>query len=202
MFKACQPCISQMSERSRGIGFGGIGALHTLVTRLGLDEAINQEVPLLKAHCSVFRVRPCAQHRHSVLTGEELAWKTLIGCGTTGSYAEGFVGRAGYRTRHGRGDFLRAFQPADMRHCRRSFNQARAPMSGRGNRRVFSAKGIIDVDGTMPKRPENQAGDGHPYKESGAMRRAGVAGQYQRALYLVNRPGNQTSSAEPPSGST
>jgi hypothetical protein len=31
----------EMLPRSRGIGFGGIGAVHTLVTRLGLDEAIN-----------------------------------------------------------------------------------------------------------------------------------------------------------------
>ena len=37
----------QMAERGRAIGFGGIGAVHTLVTGLGLDNAINENVPLL-----------------------------------------------------------------------------------------------------------------------------------------------------------
>jgi len=44
----------EMAERSRAIGFGGIGAIHTMVTRLGLDQAINQNVPLLKVHVPYF----------------------------------------------------------------------------------------------------------------------------------------------------
>ena len=40
----------EIAERSRGIGVGGIGALHALVRRLGLIEAIDRRLRLLKIH--------------------------------------------------------------------------------------------------------------------------------------------------------
>src|SRR5512137_613190 len=40
----------QIAERTRAIGFGGIGTLHKLVCKLGLDKAINKNVVLLKVH--------------------------------------------------------------------------------------------------------------------------------------------------------
>ena len=39
-----------MDDRTRVIGFGGIGAMHTFASRLGLDRAINKNVVLLKSH--------------------------------------------------------------------------------------------------------------------------------------------------------
>jgi Transposase DDE domain group 1 len=40
----------EIGDRSRGIGVGGIGALHTLVRRLGLIEAIDRGLHVLKIH--------------------------------------------------------------------------------------------------------------------------------------------------------
>jgi len=40
----------EIAERSRGIAVGGIGAMHTLVRRLGLIEAIDRRLDLLKIH--------------------------------------------------------------------------------------------------------------------------------------------------------
>jgi hypothetical protein len=40
----------EIAERSRGIGVGGIGAIHTLVRQLGLIEAIDERLELLKIH--------------------------------------------------------------------------------------------------------------------------------------------------------
>jgi len=40
----------EIAERSRGIGVGGIGALHTLARKLGLIEAIDRRLELLKIH--------------------------------------------------------------------------------------------------------------------------------------------------------
>ena len=37
-------------EKVSAIGFGGIGAIHSLVRKLRLDRAINQSIPLLKTH--------------------------------------------------------------------------------------------------------------------------------------------------------
>ncbi len=58
----CQPgnLHYEMAERGRAIGFGGIGAVHTLVTRLGLDDAINENVPLLKTHVPYFESDLCS----------------------------------------------------------------------------------------------------------------------------------------------
>jgi len=43
----------EMAERGRAIGFGGIGAVHNPGNRLGLDDAINKNVPLLKDTCAL-----------------------------------------------------------------------------------------------------------------------------------------------------
>ena len=40
----------EIGERSRGIGIGGIGAIHTLVRRVGLIEAIDRGLHVLKIH--------------------------------------------------------------------------------------------------------------------------------------------------------
>ena len=42
--------VYEMAERVRAIGYGGIGAIHTLVRRLKLDHGINEGVDLLKFH--------------------------------------------------------------------------------------------------------------------------------------------------------
>jgi hypothetical protein len=40
----------EIAERNRGIGVGGIGAIHALVRQLGLIEAIDQSLEVLKIH--------------------------------------------------------------------------------------------------------------------------------------------------------
>ena len=40
----------ELADRSHGLGAGGIGAIHLMVRRSGLIEAINNRVPLLKLH--------------------------------------------------------------------------------------------------------------------------------------------------------
>src|SRR5258708_27971516 len=40
----------EIADRSRGIAHGGIGAIHALARQLGLIDAIDQRLPLLKLH--------------------------------------------------------------------------------------------------------------------------------------------------------
>src|SRR5258708_5152807 len=40
----------EIGERGRGIGYGGIGAMHLLVRKLGLAEAIDRRLHLLQIH--------------------------------------------------------------------------------------------------------------------------------------------------------
>jgi len=46
--------VYEMAERVRAIGYGGVGAIHTLVCRLNLDRAINERIKLLKVHVPYF----------------------------------------------------------------------------------------------------------------------------------------------------
>jgi hypothetical protein len=40
----------EIGERGRGISYGGIGAMHLLVGKLGLAEAIDERLHLLQVH--------------------------------------------------------------------------------------------------------------------------------------------------------
>ena len=40
----------EMSDKSHGMGCGGIGAIHKLVTSLGLDKEFDERLDLLKIH--------------------------------------------------------------------------------------------------------------------------------------------------------
>ena len=40
----------ELAEKTRGLGVGGIGAMHLLARRVGLIEAIDRHLHLLKAH--------------------------------------------------------------------------------------------------------------------------------------------------------
>ena len=59
----------EISDRIRAIGFGGIGALHTLVNRLGLDKAINRSVVLLKSHLLYWESDHILNIAYNLLTG-------------------------------------------------------------------------------------------------------------------------------------
>ena len=89
-----------MGARSRAIGFGGIGAVHTLVTRLGLDEAINREVPLLKAHVPYFKSDHVLNIAYNVLTGGTCL-EDIDRLRDDSSYAEGLSARADSGPDHG-----------------------------------------------------------------------------------------------------
>jgi Transposase DDE domain group 1 len=45
-----RPIHYELADRTRGIAHGGIGAVHTLACQLGLPEAINERLHLLKIH--------------------------------------------------------------------------------------------------------------------------------------------------------
>ncbi|MEX0670493.1 MAG: IS1380 family transposase, partial [Pirellulales bacterium] len=58
-----------IADRTRAINAGGINAAHLLVTRLGLDEAINERLDLLKVHL------PCHESDHVL----NIAYNLLAG---------------------------------------------------------------------------------------------------------------------------
>ena len=184
----------EMSKRSRGIGFGGIGALHTLVTRLGLDEAINQNVPLLKAHVPYFESDHVLNLAYNVLTGGTCL-EDIDRLREDSSYAEGLSAER-IPDPTTAGDFLRRFQEADIERLQEVFNQARRRVWARQPKSFFH-KGIIDVDGTMAATT-GECKQGMDISHKGIWGYAPLIvslAPTKETLYLVNRPGNQTSSS-------
>ena len=58
----------EIADRTRAIGYGGIGAMHRLVTGLGLDRAINRSIVLLKMHVPYWESDHVLNIAYNVLT--------------------------------------------------------------------------------------------------------------------------------------
>ena len=183
----------EMAERSRAIGFGGIGAVHTLVTRLGLDNAINENVPLLKAHVPYFESDHVLNISYNVMTGGTCL-EDIDRLRDDASYADALAAER-IPDPTTAGDFLRRFQPADIGRLQEVFNQARRKVWSRQPKSFFR-QGIIDVDGTIAATT-GECKQGMDISYQGIWGYAPLIvslANTKEALYLVNRPGNQTSS--------
>ena len=185
----------EMGDRSRALGFGGIGAIHTLVDRLGLDEAINRDLELLKVHMPYFESDHVLNLAYNVMTG-----------GTCLEDIDRLRDDASYTTSLGAeripdpttaGDFLRRFEAADIEALQETFNQARRqvwalqPLS-------FRAEAVIDVDGShVATTGECKQGMDISYQGIWGYAPLIISlAHTKEALYVVNRPGNATSSWE------
>ena len=185
----------EMGDRSRAIGFGGIGAIHTLVHQLGLDAAINRELELLKVHMPYFESDHVLNLAYNVMTG-----------GTCLEDIDRLRDDASYTTSLGAeripdpttaGDFLRRFEAADIEALQETFNQAR--------RRVwalqaasFRTEAVIDVDGShVATTGACKQGMDISYKGIWGYAPLIISlANTRETLYVINRPGNATSSSE------
>ena len=59
----------EMAEKSQGISYGGIGAIHQMVGRLGLADEVNREVGLLKVHVPYWESDHVLNIAYNVLLG-------------------------------------------------------------------------------------------------------------------------------------
>jgi Transposase DDE domain group 1 len=185
----------EMAERGRALGFGGIGAIHTMVNRLRLDEAINQNLSLLKVHVPYFESDHVLNIAYNVMTGgtclEDIDRLRDDTSYTTSLAAERIPDPTTA------GDFLRRFEASDIEALQETINQAR--------RQVwaiqpdwFRAEAILDVDGTDAiTTGECKQGMDISYKGIWGYAPLIISlANTKETLYLVNRPGNATSSSE------
>jgi Transposase DDE domain group 1 len=173
--------------------FGGIAAVHRLVTKLGLVEQINDRLRLLKVHL------PYHESDHVL----NLAYNVVCG-GTRLEGIERLRHDSAYMTAVGAdlipdpttaGDFCRRFTQADVTALMEAINAVRPKLwTGRG-RELLGPIAYIDADGTIA------ATDGR-CKQGMDMSFKGIWGyaplivslaNTREVLYLVNRPGNAPS---------
>jgi hypothetical protein len=174
-------------------GFGGLFAMHRLVTRLGLVSAIDTNLHLLKMHL------PYHESDH-VLT---LAYSVLCG-GTrledvdrlrTDVPLMNGLGAALLPDPTTTGDFLRRFTEADLLTLMEAVNSVRPALwAGRGAD-LFADVVFLDADGTIvPTTGELKQGMDISYKGIwGYAPLLITLANTREMLYLVNRPGNAPS---------
>jgi hypothetical protein len=173
--------------------YGGIAAVHRLVTKLGLPDLINEQVPLLKVYL------PYHESDHVL----NLAYNVLCG-GTRLEDIERLRHDTAYMNALGAdlipdpttaGDFCRRFTHDDVTKLLEAINAVRPKLwTGRG-RDLLGPVAYLDADGTIaPTTGRRKAGADMSYKGIWGYAPLIVSlANTREVLYLVNRPGNAPS---------
>ena len=194
MFSA-SPVHYEIGANTDAMSFGGIAAVHRLLSKLGLAEKINEAVHLLKVHL------PYHESDHVL----NLAYNVLCG-GTRLEDIERLRHDTAYMNALGAdlipdpttaGDFCRRFAEADVMALQEAINAVRPQLwRGRG-RDLLGRVAYLDVDGTMaPTCGERKAGMDISHKGIWGYAPLIVSlANTREVLYVVNRPGNAPSHA-------
>lgn len=182
----------EMSENTSAMTYGGIGAIHTMVNKVGLIDDLNKNLYLLKAHL------PYHESDHIL----NIAYNALLG----GQRLEDIELRRNdisYLNALGAdiipdpttaGDFTRRFEAKDIEMMMDCINHSREKVWVSGVPSRFEIA-LIDIDGTI-------AGTLGECKKGMDMSYKGIWGYHpllislantKEVLYLINRPGNVVS---------
>jgi hypothetical protein len=175
--------------------FGGIAALHRLVTKLGLPEQINDGLKLLKVHLPYHESDHVLNLAYNVACGgTRLEDIERLRCDTAYMNALGADLIPDPTTA---GDFCRRLAEQDVVELMERINAVRPKLwAGRG-RDLLEGLTYIDVDGTIaPTYGEHKRGMDISYKGIWGYAPLIVSlANTKEVLYLVNRPGNAPSHA-------
>lgn len=178
-----------VAGRSKGLAAGGIGAMHLMVRRLGLVEAIDQRVSVLKLH------RPYQESDHVL----NIAFNVLAG-NTRLEHLERLRNDEVYLDALGAqripdpttaGDFCRRLAQEDVDELQNVFNETRVKV-WRQQPAEFFDRAVIDADGTVcPTLGECKLGMEYSYKKQWGYHPLLVSlANTGEPLFLVNRAGN------------
>jgi hypothetical protein len=182
----------ELADRMRATANGGIGAIHLLTKKLGLDQAIDGHLGLLKIHL------PYHDSDH-VLT---IAYNLLAG-GTCLEHLELLRSDEAYLDALGArripdpttaGDFCRRFDAVAIFRLQAIFNAARLKV-WRQQPKAFFAEAILDADGTMAET-SGECKQGMDINHKGQWGYHPLVlslANTGEPLYVVNRSGNRPS---------
>ncbi len=185
----------EMAQRTRAIGFGGIGAIHTMVRRLELDEAINRDLSLLKVHVPYFESDHVLNIAYNVISGGSCL-EDIDRLRDDTSYTHS-LGAERIPDPTTAGDFLRRFHSTDIEALQEIYNQKRRQVWAL-QPASFRAEAVIDVDGSHAATTgECKQGMDISYKGIWGYAPLIISlANTKETLFIVNRPGNATSSSE------
>jgi Transposase DDE domain group 1 len=182
----------ELSDKIGGSIYGGLGAVHTMVQRLGLVEDLDERLHLLKVHLPYHESDHVLNIAYNIVTGgqrlEDIELRRQ-----DESFLDG-LGAQRIPDPTTAGDFTRRFSVADITQLQECINRARQRV-WRAQPEGFLAEAFLDVDGTI-------AGTCGECKGGMALSYKGIWGyaplvvslaNTREVLYLVNRPGNVAS---------
>jgi len=173
--------------------FGGVFAMHRLVTRLGLVKAIDAELKLLKIHLPYHESDHVLNLAYNVLTGGTRL-EDIDRLRNDVPYMNG-LGAKLIPDPTTAGDFLRRFTEADLLVLMNVINSVRPQLwRGRGQD-LIGPVAYLDVDGTIvPTTGELKGGMDISYKGIwGYAPLLVTLANTREVLFLVNRSGNAPS---------
>ena len=185
--------VYDLSDRCRAIGCGGIGAVHLLARKIGLIDAIDAGVNVLKVHLPYHESDHVLNIAYNILTGGECL-QDLELLRNDEAYLDA-LGASRIPDPTTAGDFCRRFESdAQVSDLMEAINSVRAGVWKKQPASFFQ-QAVIDADGTIaPSDAQCKQGidlsyDGqwgyHPLIVSLANTR--------EVLYLLNRPANRPS---------
>jgi hypothetical protein len=186
----------EVSERCGAIAWGGIGAMHLLAKKLGLIEAIDKRLHLLKVHMPFHESDHVLNIAYNIIAGGDCL-QDLELLRNDEAYLDA-LGASRIPDPTTAGDFCRRFESADqVKGLMDSINSTRLGVWKQQPAEFFN-RAILDADGTLaPTGAQCKQGidisyDGqwgyHPLLVSLA--------NTKEPLYLLNRPGSRPSHEE------
>ena len=183
----------EVAERARGVGCGGMGAMHLVALRTGLAGAIDRNVHLLKRHLPYHESDHVLNIAYNILAGGTCL-EDLERLRTDEAYLDG-LGARRIPDPTTAGDFCRRFAEADIEALMGAINEVRLGV-WRGQPPAFFGQAVIDADGTLATTlGECKEGMDISYKGQWGYHPLVVSlANTGEPLYLVNRSGSRPSS--------
>lgn len=186
------PIRYDIADRDTGIGEGGIGVMRELIDAVGIADAIDERVKLLKMHAPYHESDHVLAFAFNALCGG-----TCIEDFELRRTNEGLLNALGIHTFPDpttAGDFCRRFEPDSLEALMEAFNTVRATV-WKKQAPDFFEQAILDADGTIVETyGERKEGMDISYDGQWGFHPLLVSlANTQEPLFIENRPGNRPS---------
>lgn len=182
----------ELSDRTRGIETGGIGAMHRLALHTGLVEEIDRRVVVLKRHLPYHESDHVLGIAYNILCGgtclQDIEWRR------NNEVHLDALGAQRIPDPTTAGDFCRRFSEPEIESLMTAFNETRLRV-WKQQPSAFFKEALIDADGTMAETTgECKEGMDISYNGTWGYHPLVVSlANTGEPLYLVNRSGNRPS---------